>query len=390
MRSALSRSATLTAVAALALLPGCGGGDDGGNPGPASTTPLGAAPPASPPEVGRNVARVGGLSPSDVAAGAILAAYAPEAYEPPKGWVLVPHDRWQEALLAAQFAARPVSGAILPIEKEFLPTASVDLLFRLRPPGFPKGKGLQVLILGQVGKDIFIDLQDQDLQPAQLKAPPLKLAADLVPFRGGWAGKYSDTIVVASAEARDYALPAAAWSAYSGDTLAFVFRDRVPATTAGVLKQRQELRLTKPTIYVVGPPKVIPDAIVSRLRPFGKVRRIAGDTAAETAVAFARYRDPETAFGWGVKRGPASVSLVNAKDWGNAMGAFTFAAAGPQAPLLLTTSAGELPRPVVEYLRDLRGDEPNQGFVFGNEQSIASPAVKQLDKLLEPKGPKRR
>src|SRR3954454_11845480 len=97
--SALAAAASVALIAA-----GCGGGTPGG-------PNAGKAPP---PELGHSVARVGGLSPTDVSAAAVLAAFPPDQGAKPHGWVLVRRDRWRDAVAAAQFAAPPLNGAILP------------------------------------------------------------------------------------------------------------------------------------------------------------------------------------------------------------------------------------------------------------------------------------
>jgi hypothetical protein len=117
------------------------------------------------------------------------------------------------------------------------------------------------------------------------------------------------------------------------------------------------------------------------------VRRVAGRDAPETAVALARYRDRSTGFGWGMLESPASLALVNPRDWANGVGALSFAARGPRAPLLLTDEDGGLPRAVRSYLQELRGGEPNQLFAFGGDKSIPTPLLSQLDPLLG-KGPR--
>ncbi|MFL5894412.1 MAG: hypothetical protein ACJ76Z_04790, partial [Thermoleophilaceae bacterium] len=158
----------------------------------------------------------------------------------------------------------------------------------------------------------------------------------------------------------------------------------VPAATARLLVQRQKLTLDKPTMYVVGPRSVISDAVLAKLRAFGPVRRIPGNDAAEAAVALARYKDKATGFGWGLRKGPASVSLVNPADWGNAVAAFAYAGAGPHAPVLLTTAKGTLPRAAARYLAQVRADAPGQGFVFGDPDSVPSQTLARLDALLDP------
>ena len=380
------RACAATALAATAVAAGACGGEDAPERRTPATPPAAKSPPAGS-EFGRNVARVPGISSTDVAGAAVMAAYPPERGQRPRGFVLVQKGAWRELVLAAQFAADPVNAAVLPIERDYLPTAAVDLVYRFKPRGFPKAKGLQALILGPAGDDVLADLQDAGLKMSQLKgmsAP--KLSAELVPYRSGFAGRHSSSILIVSARDsdRDYALPAAAWSAFSGDTVAFVEGDEIPKATRDLLVQRKKLRLEEPTMYVIGPESAVSKDVARELDAFGTVKRVAGRDAAETAVAVARYRDRSTGFGWGQVDGPGSLSLVNPRDWGNGVAALAYAARGPRAPLLFTEPDGTLPRSVRTYLRELRGDDPSQAFALGGEKSIATPLLTELDGLLEP------
>ena len=357
---------------------GCGGDDSSG--------PATLRPPVDPQdylEWGDNAARVGGIGAADVAAGATMAVYPPDGGDRPSSWFLVRDDRWTDAVIAAQFATKPINAGLGVIDKEYVPTATVDALARVTVTGYPKGKGLEAAVLGKAGTDVFVALKDRKLKMTQLKErTPFVLAEKVVPFHGGGARKYTSSIVVASADERSYALPAAAWSAYSGDALVLTARDAVPAATRRVIAQREKLTLERPTLYVIGPESVISESVVAELSAYGEVKRVAGQSAVETAIALARYRDPETLFGWGLRRAPANFSLVNEDDWGDAVGAFTFAAKGPQAPLLLTDSAERLPKPVEGYLDDLSGSQPSHGFVFGDRESIGSAQFEQFDEAL--------
>src|SRR5687768_10359398 len=371
---------TAMAIAAAALIgSGCGGGDDPpGKPLEAAGGTVRAT------DFGRHAVRVRGQSPYDVAGAAVLAAYPGDDLQP-NGLVLTRLDRWRETLVGAQFAAAPVSAALLPRKHAYLPTATADLVDRMNLRGFPRASGVKAVVLGAAGDDVFASLQQKDIQLTQLKAKsPPKLTLETVPFRGGWAKAYSDQIVVVSSQERDFALPGAAWSAYSGDTLAFAGRDGLPDETRELLVQRKKLRLESPHSYVIGPPSVISDAVLSQLRTYGPVTRIAGPTAAETAVALARFHDAKTGFGWGLRGGPGNWTFVNPRDWGNAVGAFNFAAAGPQAPLLLTRRDGALPPAVRRYLNEARSPRGGQGFVLGDEGSISPTTLAEIDGLLGP------
>ena len=358
---------------------GCGGGGKHGLP-----ASIGPSKPAQV-DVGQNVVRIPGRSPGDVAAAAVLSQYGPGGESgSSSGWIVVREQNWREAMVAAQFAAKPVSAGLMPVERNWIPPGPADALRRVRVNGFPKAQGLRALVLGSAGSDIFIELEsDLDLKMTQLKASsPAKLAAAVVPFRGGWAGSFSSNVVIVSSESIPYALPGAAWSAFSGDTLAYVSRKGVPGATAKLLAQRKKLRLENPTMYVIGPRSVIPDSVVRALSKYGSVKRVAGRSAVETAVALARYKDRSSGFGWGMSKGPASVSLVNTRDWGNAYAAFTYAATGPHAPLLLTDSADGLPGPVAKYLASVGGPVPGQAFVFGSPASISQRTMGELDRAL--------
>lgn len=367
-------TAVLVAASSTATLGACGGS--------ALSGPTPGAP-ASRPEFGKNVVRIPGIAPADTAAAAVLAVYPPSGNARPNGWVLTTPGNWQHALLAAQFAAQPSSAGLLVTNHAFLPSSSEDVLGRVAAATFPRSGGVQTLLLDSVGRDVLLYLTKLKLRVAQLPAPdPQALALRLVPFRGGFAHSFSSDVVVVSSQARDYALPAGAWSAYSGDSIAFVTRDAIPAATRALLLQRGKLLAAKPSIYILGPRSVVSQGVQAQLAAYGTVKRIAGPDPVATAIAFARYRDPTTGFGWGLRHGPASVSLLDTSDPGNAIGAYDLAATGPQAPLLLTTRPGPLPATLAGYLQQLRGTGSSQGYVLGDTSSISSATLRELDGLL--------
>lgn len=366
-------------LAGLALVAGaCGGGDEG----PEITRPV--QRPAGG-EIGKNVARVPGLSAADVAGAAMLAVYPTGGKgKEPNGLMLV-RENWQEVAVAAQFAAKPVQAALLVRETDFYPAATADLIARVRPAGFPRGDGLQAIVLGRASGDTIADLQEQKLKLTQLQGSATKLSREVVPFSGGYAERYSDTVAIVSDQEAGYALPGAAWSAYSGDSLLFAGPGGVPKATMDTLVERQKVRLQKPTAYLIGPEKAIPKTVEDELSGVATVKRVGADAAnpVEVAIELARYKDRGTGFGWGLTKGPASLLLVNERDWGNAIGALMLSATGPQAPLLLTDDTNRLPAAILRYARGLRDPkQPSQGFVFGDPKSISSDQLRQLDEAL--------
>jgi hypothetical protein len=371
------RAAAVVLVAGM-VAAGCGGGGAADPPG-ARGVPRGAGQA----EFGRNVVRVPGRSAADVAGAAVLAAYAGAR---PSGWLLVPSGAWREQAVAAQFAAGRTGAAVLAIERDHLPAATTDVAGRLELAGFRRTPKLQGLVLGDVTSDLFADARRHDLEHlSRLQAPgAAALAAEAIPFAGGFSGSYSKSVAIVSSRAPAYAAPAAAWSAFSGDTVAFVDGARVPAATRRLLEQRRGLTLVRPSIYLVGPPSVIPAQTARALRAYGRVRRIPGRTPAEVAVALARYRDPATGFGWGARRGPSSVVLMHERHLSDLPAALALAARGPRAPLLLAERRDRLPVPVLAYLRQLRGRRPSQAFALGDRARFTTRALARLDALLEP------
>ena len=58
-------------------------------------------------------------------------------------------------------------------------------------------------------------------------------------------------MLVASSDRPDFAMPAAAWAAKSGDPVLWTGRDELPADTRAAIAAHK-----KPRIYVLGPPDV--------------------------------------------------------------------------------------------------------------------------------------
>src|SRR6202022_1779739 len=103
----------------------------------------------------------------------------------------------------------------------------------------------------------------------------------------------SNRVVVVSADAPRFAMPAAAWAAKSGDPILYVTHDNVPQATRTAIARRPQAR-----IYVLGPASAVSDAVLTQLSGLGTVKRIGAADPVANAVAFARYVDG--AFGWGV------------------------------------------------------------------------------------------
>jgi hypothetical protein len=194
-------------------------------------------------------------------------------------------------------------------------------------------------------------------------------------------------------------MPAAGWAAESGEPILFVDGARIPAATRQALLAHQ-----RPHIYVLGPASVIPDAVVSQLRRYGTVKRIAGETPAANSVAFARYRDPACvyaqpcahvagSFGWAIDSPGHGYVLINGSRPLDAAAAAPLSASGDYGPQLVTTDASTLPSAVLNYFLNFATpgysqEGPtaavyNHGWVIGDETAVSLRVQAEMDQLLE-------
>lgn len=327
----------------------------------------------------KNTTRVGGADPTADAAGvaqAVFSSQLPSAR--PQAIALVDSGDWQAGVAAAVLMAPPVRAPALLTGPDALPPSTKDALDALRPGGAPRLGGAQVIRVGS--GPVPGGLRAVRAQGAN----PFALAAAIDQLQVRAAGKPSDTVVVASGERAEFAMPAAAWAAKSGDPVLYVTRGAIPPETRRALAFHQQ-----PKIYVLGPPDVISPQVEKDLRRLGTVKRIAGPDAVTTAIAFARYSDG--AFGWNVVDPGHGVVFASAARPLDAVAAAPLSASGTYGPLLLVTQPDPLPQPLIQYLLDIEpGYEKdpvrgvyNHGWLIGDEGAISLADQARIDTLLE-------
>ena len=191
-------------------------------------------------------------------------------------------------------------------------------------------------------------------------------------------------MVVVSADAPAYAMPAAGWAAKSGNPILFVHRNTIPGPTFAALQAHR-----KPRIYVLGPTSVVSTGVERALRALGTVTRIAGKDPVTNSIAFARFHDG--VFGWGVVDPGHGLVFANASRTLDAAAAAPLSASGTYGPLLLVADADVLPLPIGQYLRDIQPGytrDPvrgvyNHGWLIGDETALSLPVQSRIDSLLE-------
>lgn len=388
-RPPAARALLAVTVAALAAagLGGCGDGPDGevrglqapriGQPGTqeAATERLGFPGFAT-----KNTTRVGGADPIADAAAVARAVYPGSGPgQRPPAVVLVDVDDWAGGIAAAVLMSRPLRAPILLTDDGELPPASAEALQALAPEGADGLGGVQVI---RIGDDVPAP---EGLRSTTISGDdPAAIAAAIDRYHAAAIGRPSRAVVVVSQDEPAYAMPAAGWSAKSGDPVLLVGRDAIPGATFAALRNH-----ARPRIYLLGPRSVIGERVERGLARLGEVTRIAGPDPVRNAIAFARFHDG--IFGWGVVDPGHGLVFANADRPADAAAAAPLSAAGTYGPLLLVDDAVELPLPVGRYLLDIQPGyerDPvrgvyNHGWLIGDESALSLPVQSRIDSLLE-------
>ena len=377
------RSHAAIALAAAAVLGGCSVGNDDDRPpqlGTKSGDEDAAAKLGFPSTATKNTIRVGGGDAAADAAG-VASAVFPGTNDAgrPTAVVLVEKDDWQAGVTAAALTARPIGAPLLISDGDELPPVSADTLKRLKPRGSDLSKDAQVIRIG-----------DEPARPSGYKTAviegkdPYERAAAIDRFFSAAKGKPSEDVVVASGEQAEFAMPAAAWAARSGDSVLLTRKGSVPGPTSKALREHE-----KPKIFLLGPERVISKTVEKQLGKLGKVTRIEGPTPVENAIAFARFEEGD--FGWGVVVPGFNFTVAGTSRPLDAAASAALATKGVFAPLLLTDRADTLPRALETYLLSVQPgfeDDPGQAvynrvWILGDDRQVSVSAQARLDQITE-------
>jgi hypothetical protein len=374
------------ALLVTSLAAGCSLGDDDGRPPQLGVDPeddQAAEKLGFPASATRNTVRVGGADAVADAAGVASALYpATASADRPTAVVLVDSDDWQTAIAAAVLAGPPIGAPLLLADGDELPAVTADTLDRLQPKGSDLSKDAQVI---RMGADVA---RPDGYRTALVQgADAFRRAAAIDRFISAARGEPSGDVVLYSADDPEWAMPAAAWAARSGDAALPVKRGSIPAPVRRALAGHE-----RPDVYLLGPRSVISGAVereLRRRRLAGAVNRIAGPTPVESAIAFARYERGD--FGWGVVVPGYNFAIANLDRPLDAAAAASLATRGVFAPLLLTDDAAELPEPLEAYLLSVQPgyeDDPgqavyNRAWILGDDEAISLAEQARIDATTE-------
>jgi hypothetical protein len=325
-----------------------------------------------------NTTRIGGSDPAANAAGAALAVFpSTTPAQRPAAVTVVGEEDWAGAIAAAVLMAAPVRAPILFSGPEEMPAVSEEALAALDPQGSKTTGQASLFAVGSVaypGKAVPIDSGD-----------PAATAAEIATLRDRLFGAAPKHIVIASDSRPDFAVPAAAWAARSGDPVLFTGAKKLPGPTASVLEAHPKV-----PVYVLGPSSVVSSKVVREIgKTAEQVKRVAGEDPVANALALARYRDGS--FGWNVNDPGHGFVLARSDSPADAAAAAPLSASGTWGPLLLTDDAAQLPEPVRSYFLDVKPgytSDPTRAFynhvwVIGDQDAIRVEQQAEVDELAE-------
>jgi hypothetical protein len=376
----------LAALLIIGLLGGCSLGDEDGGPPQLGVEPdddQAAEKLGFPSTATRNTVRVGGADAVADAAGVASALFpATGDSDRPTAVVLVDSEDWQSAIAASVLAGPPIGAPLLLTDGDDLPAVTEETLDALRPAGSDLSKDAQVI---RIGDDVA---RPEGFKTAVVQGRDVfERAAAIDRFVSAARGRPSADVVLYSAEDPEWAMPAAAWAARSGDAALPVNRNSIPAPIRQALSEHEQ-----PSVHLLGPPEAISEGVERLLRQrrlAGSVTRIQADTPVENAIEFARYERGD--FGWGVVVPGYNFTIANVDRPLDVAPAAALATRGVFAPLLLTDDAETMPAALRDYLLSVQpGYEDNPGeavynraWILGDDSAISVREQAEIDATTE-------
>jgi hypothetical protein len=134
----------------------------------------------------------------------------------------------------------------------------------------------------------------------------------------------------------------------------------------------------------------VSDNVLSVLRKYGTVRRIAGVDPTDNAVKVATFSDPATAWGWGITDPGHGFVIINSHYEMNVAASTTLSSGAAYGPLLLNSNPTVVDRALRNYLLDEQSayiDNPasavyNRAWLLGDEVQLSPGIQATFDKLL--------
>jgi len=314
-----------------------------------------------------NTTRVGGSDAATTAAGVALAVFpSVKVAQRPAAITLVDEGDWQGAVAAAVLMSAPVRAPLLVSSGSDLPDPTSQALDALDPQGSSATDKAQAFLIGDAAAP-------DGLRTSRAKGTsPAALAVAIEALRDKLFGDAPRHVVLAPESKPEFAAPAAAWAARSGDAVLYSGPGKLPKQTEAALSKDP-----KTPVYVLGPSSAISSDVVREVAKIGNpVRRVSGEDPVANSVALARYASGS--FGWNVNDPGHGLVVARSDEPLAAAIAAPLSASGTWGPLLLTDDADTLPKALREYLLDIKPGyttDPTRAFynhvwVVGDQEAI--------------------
>ncbi len=174
---------------------------------------------------------------------------------------------------------------------------------------------------------------------------PAEAAASIATRGNGPDDISPNNVIIVNSDEPQWALPAVAWSAYSGDPILYANEDGVPDATLEAIAE-----LNASHAYVLAPGGLVSGEALSDLDV--EWTRVAGDTPQDHAIEVAEFRDESRDFGWGIherdKVGYYNFMLINPSEPEHAVSSANLQR-GKAGPILLVNDDGSLPAVTENY-----------------------------------------
>ncbi|MEW9670238.1 cell wall-binding repeat-containing protein [Ammoniphilus sp. 3BR4] len=355
---------------------------------PAEPQPNQAAAPAPASDVNvvtKNTSRVLGSNAEEISISTSKMIWpATPAGTTPNVVLVAPDNNWQVQLVTVDLIHHPSDGPLLVSNPSSISDAVMTELKRLNPKGAQDGT--QVIAVG-MDEAAIKQLGDANFKVKEIKGDnPAQIAGAIDDYYASVCGELPQSVIVSTSEQLEYAAPAGNWIAHMPEPLLYVTKDDIPEETDQALNKRNG----QADIYLLGPESAVSKQVEEDLKKYGQVTRIAGDDPYTNAIAFAKYKDPNTGFGWGITQPGHGLMLVNKDQVNQAIPAVAFSHRGKHAPMLLS-DMDTAPDTLLAYLKELKPlftKDPTEGpynhlFIVGGSESISNDQQGNLDHLIE-------
>lgn len=338
----------------------------------------------------RNTTRVDTTDSIQTAAAvARLAWPGSQAGTSPTAVSMVDSNDWMSAVAATSLTAAPVSAPVLYSLMGDLPEATMSALELLNPTGAGGSDNAQAFVLG--GSPMPPETLGLTTREVVGDDPPAT-AAMIADLRVELTGEEPENLIVVSGDLPGYALPAASWAARSGDAILFVLNGEVPESTIETIEKYPDAN-----VWVLGPEEAISEDNLTVIADSAEdgATRIGAQGISENSVAFARFHDRDTGFGWNITDPGHGIIVANAARIADAAAVAPLSAGGTWGPLLLVEQAADqLPEVIAEHLLDTKPgydfeeNDPTRAvythiWVIGDIATMPLPLQAQLDELAE-------